>query len=128
MKLTLIIAAAATLLAAAPAFAQSGAPPKAAKPTEAQVTAVVKAIGADKAKLATYCALTKLQQQMGTLDEKKPADQKKMEALGTQADAMAQKLGPDFGKVMDGLEQVDENSAEGKKFAAILATLNSKCK
>jgi hypothetical protein len=29
--------------------------------------------------------------------------------------------------MMDGLEQVDENSAEGKKFAAILASLDTKC-
>jgi hypothetical protein len=63
---------------------------------------------------------------MGTLDEKK--DAKKMEALGMQADAEAQKLGADFEKMMDGLEQVDENSPEGKKFAAILAGLDSKCK
>ena len=128
MKLTLVIAAAAALLAAAPAFAQPAQPPKAAKPTKAQVTAVVNAIGADKAKLATYCQLAKIQQQMGTLDEKKPADQKKMETLGTQADSLAQKLGPAFSQVMDGLEQVDENSAEGKEFAAILGSLNSKCK
>ncbi len=130
--MNLKLAIAISLVAAAPAFAQGqmGGPqgPKPPKPTEAQVKNVVAAIGADKTKLATYCALTKLQQQMGGLDEKKPADMKKMEALGTQADAQAQKLGPDFGKVMDGLEQVDENSAEGKKLAAILATLNSKCK
>jgi hypothetical protein len=151
MKLKLVIAA--TLLAAAPALAQPLPPPggpqqkmappppaaqqkmapppgqqqpAAPKPTEAQVQKVVQTVGADKAKMDSYCKLMKLQQQMGTLDEKK--DAKKLQALGQQAEAEAQKLGPDFEKVMDGLEQVDENSAEGKKFAAILASLDSKCK
>jgi flagellar biosynthesis chaperone FliJ len=150
MKLKLIIAA--TLLAATPALAQPLPPPggpqqrmapppqqqpqrmapppqqqqqKVAKPTEAQVQQVVAGVSADKAKLDSYCKLMKIQQQMGTLDEKK--DAKKLQALGQQADAEAQKLGPDFEKMMDGLEQIDENSAEGKKFGAILASLDTKC-
>jgi hypothetical protein len=140
MKLKLAIAA--TLLAATPALAQPAppqgggqrmAPPpaqqqqqKAPKPTEAQVQKIVNDIGANKAKTDSYCKLMKIQQQMGSLDEKK--DAKKLEALGGQADAEAQKLGADFEKMMDGLEQVDENSAEGKKLAAILASLDGKCK
>ncbi len=137
MKFTLAIAA--TLLAVAPALAQApGAPPSrmapppgqqpppAPKPTEAQVQKVVQTISADKAKMDSYCKLAKLQQQMGALDEKK--DAKKLQALGQQADTEAQELGAYFEKMMDGLEQVDENSPEGKKFAAILAGLDSKCK
>jgi hypothetical protein len=142
MKVTLAIAA--TLLAVTPALAQQQrlpppqsapqqrmAPPQqqqqqaAPKPTEAQVQKVVADIGGNKAKLDSYCKISKLQQQMGALDEKK--DTKKLQALGQQADAEAQKLGPDFEKMMDGLEQVDENSAEGKKFGAILASLDGKC-
>ncbi len=137
MRLKLAIAA--TLLAATPALAQPappqggpgrmGPPPQqqaAPKPTEAQVQKVVQTISADKTKMDSYCKLAKLQQQMGALDEKK--DAKKMQALAQQADTEAEKLGPDFEKMMDGLEQVDENSPEGKKFAAILGTLDSKCK
>jgi hypothetical protein len=131
MNLKLVIAAVALL--ATPALAQpapKNAPPpqqKAApKPTEAQVRRVVQVVSADKAKLDVYCKVVKLQQQMGTLDEKK--DMKKLQDLGNQADAEAQKLGPEFGQVMEGLEQIDENSAEGKKFAAILGTLDAKCK
>jgi hypothetical protein len=134
MKLRLAIAA--TLLAVAPAFAQApgGPPPKmgpppqqaAPKPTEAQVQKVVQTISADKTKTDAYCKLAKIQEQMATLDEKK--DGKKLETLGQQADAEAQKLGADFEKMMDGLEQVDESSPEGKKYGAILATLDAKCK
>jgi hypothetical protein len=138
MKLNLVIAAA--LLVVTPAFAQgqmngpapkaggqmNGPPPKAAKPTKAQVQKVVQTIGADKTKLDSYCKLSKLQQQMGSLDEKK--DAKKLQDLGTQADAEAQKLGPDFDNMMAGLDQVDEKSAEGKDFAALLDGLDAKCK
>ena len=143
MKVTLAIAA--TLLAVTPALAQQQrlpppqpapqqrmAPPPqqqqqqaAPKPTEAQLQKVVNDISGNKTKLDAYCKISKLQEQMGQLDEKK--DMKKLQALGQQADAEAQKLGPDFEKVMDGLEQVDQNSAEGKKFGAILASLDTKC-
>ena len=135
MKLRLAIAV--TLLAVAPALAQAPAPrpqmappqqqpPPAPKPTKAQVQKVVNDIGANKTKLDAYCRLAKIQQQMSTLDEKK--DMNKLQALGQQADAEAQKLGPDFEKMMDGLEQVDEKSNEGKEFATILASLDGKCK
>src|ERR1700686_4137968 len=113
MNLKLAIAAA--VLIATPAFAQnqmSGPPPKAPKPTKAQVQKVVADVGGNKTKLDSYCKLSKLQAQMGALDEKK--DAKKLQDLSTLADAEATKLGPDFEKVMDGLDQVDENSAEGK--------------
>jgi hypothetical protein len=138
--MNLRLAIAATLLAVTPALAQPAPPPGGPsrmgpgpgqqqmppKPTEAQVQKVVQTIGADKAKMDAYCKVVTIQQQMSSLDEKK--DVKKLQTLSQQADAEAQKLGPDFEKVMDGLEQVDENSAEGKKFAAILATLDAKCK
>jgi ABC-type transporter Mla subunit MlaD len=104
---------------------QGGPPANAPKPTKAQVQKVVQTIGADKTKLDAYCKLNKLQEQMSQLDEKK--DAKKLQALATQADSEAQKLGPDFERMMDGLDQVDENSAEGKDFAAILGGLDGKC-
>jgi hypothetical protein len=141
MKLKLV--AAAALLAVTPALAQPLPPPggpqqrmapppgpapqqqQAPKPTEAQVRKVVQTVSADKAKLDAYCRLSNIQQQMGALDQRK--DARKLQALGQQADAEAQKIGPDFERMMDGLEQVDENSAEGKKLGAILGSLDSKC-
>jgi hypothetical protein len=127
MNLKLIIAAA--VLAATPAFAQGqmGGPnaPKAPKPTVAQVKVVLDKISADPAKVKTYCDLNKVNQAMSTVDEK---DQKKMVALGDQADKLMQQLGPDYGKIMDGLDSVDENSAEGKQYAALFTGLDAKCK
>jgi hypothetical protein len=127
MNLKLAIAIA--LIAATPAFAQGqmGGPqaPKAPKPTVAQVKAVLDGITRDKAKVAIYCQLNKVNQEMAQVDQK---DEKKMNALGEQADGLMQKLGPDYSKIMDGLDSVDENSAEGKQYAALFGTLDSQCK
>jgi len=127
MNLKLVIAA--SLLAATPALAQgtmSGPPPKAApKPTVAQVQQVLAGISKDKAKVATYCQLNKVNEQMSQVSEK---DQKKMQTLGEQADALMQKLGPDYAKIMEGLDSVDENSAEGKQYAALFQPLDAQCK
>ena len=100
-----------------PAFGQApmgGSP--APKPTKADVQRVIQTISGDKAKIETYCDLAKLNQQMAQADEKK--DTKTSQALGQKADDLAQKLGPDFIKLMDGLDHVDDNSGEGKDIAA----------
>jgi hypothetical protein len=128
MNLKLVVAIA--VLAATPAFAQgqmsgpSGS--KAPKPTKADVTKVLSSITSDKTKLSAYCDLAKLNQQMAQADEKK--DTKTLQDLGPKADALMQKLGPDYAKLMDGLDQVDENSAEGKEFAASFDGLDKQCK
>jgi hypothetical protein len=127
MNLKLVIAAA--ILAAMPAFAQgqmSGPnAPKAPKPTVAAVKGVLDKISADPAKVKIYCQLNTVNQQMSQVDEK---DQKKMQTLGDEADKLMQQLGPDYAKIMDGLDSVDENSAEGKQYAALFAGLDGKCK
>ena len=121
MKLNLV--AAVCVLAVVPAFAQA---PKAPKPTKADAQKVLASISADKGKMQTFCDLGKLNDQMGALDEKK--DAKKLEALGKQADALAQKLGPDYAKLMDGMEQLDEKSADGKDIMAAFENLGKQCK
>jgi hypothetical protein len=127
MNLKLVVAI--SLLATMPAFAQgqmSAPGNKAPKPTKADVQKVVQSISSDKAKTQSYCDLAKLNQQMSGLDEKK--DAKTLQDLGTKADALVEKLGPDYAKLMDGLDQVDENSAEGKDFATSLDALDKLCK
>ena len=62
------------------------------KPTKADVQKVVQMIMADKAKDQAYCQLSKINDQMAEAQEKK--DQKKMDALANQADALVQKIGP----------------------------------
>jgi hypothetical protein len=127
MNLKLIFAI--SVLAVTPAFAQGqmgGPPANVPKPTKADAQKVVQQIGGDKGKLQTYCDLGKLNQQMAAADEKK--DTKTLQNLGPKADALAEKLGPDYNKLMDGLEQVDENSQEGKDIAAAFDSLDKQCK
>jgi hypothetical protein len=127
MNLKLVIAVVA--LAAMPVLAhaqQKGAPPPAAKPpTKAEVQKVVNQIKGDKAKLDVYCQISKLGDQAQAAAEKK--DQKKMDDINKQAEALAQKLGPDYMKLMDGMEEVDPESKEGKDLIAILDTLDESC-
>jgi hypothetical protein len=127
MNLKLIVAI--SVLAVTPALAQGqmGSPSaNVPKPTKADAQKVVQSIGSDKAKLQSYCDLGKLNQQMAAADEKK--DTKTLQDLGPKADALADKLGPDYNKLMDGLDQVDENSADGKEIAAAFDSLDKQCK
>ena len=128
MNLKLIVAI--SILAATPAFAQmqkqGGPPPNIPKPTKAAAQKVVAAIGADKAKLQIYCDLAKLNELMAAAGEKN--DNKTLETLGAKADDLAQKLGPDYVNLMDGLEQLDENSPVGKDIGSTFDTLDKQCK
>jgi hypothetical protein len=117
-----------TLIAAAPAFAQGqtgGASPKAPKPTKADVQKVVKTISGDKAKTKLYCDLTRLNDEIAAADEKK--DTKKVEALGKQIETAEDKLGPDYVNMINGLEQIDPDSKEGKDLFAVLEPLEDLC-
>jgi hypothetical protein len=121
MNLKLVVAT--CVLAAVPAFAQT--PPAGPKPTKADVQKVVQIISADKAKTATYCDLGKLDDQIGEAQDKK--DQKKVDELTKQSDAMSQKLGPEYISLMTGLQQIDPTSPEGKDFSTALEALDKLC-
>jgi S1-C subfamily serine protease len=96
------------------------------KPTTADVQKLVQSIGGDEAKLKTYCDIGKLQAQMNQAEQNK--DSKTVEALGTKADNLAKQLGPDYNKVMAGLDQIDPGSAEGKRYTALFRPLFTQCK
>jgi len=132
MNVKLIIAVAA--LAALPALAQAqqkGAPPPAkaapaAKaPSKAEVQKVVNQIKGDKTKLDSYCQIGKLGDQAQAAAEKK--DQKKMEDINKQVDALSQKVGPDYVKLMGTMEEVDPDSKEGKELIALFDSLDASC-
>lgn len=117
-----------SILLTTPAFGQGqkNAPPTAPKPTKADVQKVVQTISADKTKMQAYCELAKLSQQMEQADKNK--DTATLQNLGQKADSLAQKLGPDYAKLMDGLDQMDPTSREGKEFADTLGRLDQQCK
>jgi hypothetical protein len=118
-------AVAVFLIAAVPvcAHAQQIAPPKA---TKADAERVVKIISGDKAKTQQFCELAKLDDQIGEAESKK--DTKKVEELTQQLGGMEQKLGPEYMSFMDGVQQVDPNSAEGKEITTVLDALDKLCK
>ena len=120
MKLKLVAAISALAI---PALAH--AQPKATKPTKADAQNVVQIITSDKVKTQAYCALKKLENEVKAAAQKNDAA---LEALSKQAESLvANKLGPEYFKLMDGLEQVDSNSSEAKEFMSILSELDKSC-
>jgi len=121
MKLKLI--AAISALAAIPALAH--AQPNVPKPTKADAQNVVQIITSDKVKTQAYCALKKRENEVKAAAQKNDAA---LEALSKQAGSLvANKLGSEYFKLMDGLEQVDPNSSEAKEFMSILSELDKSC-
>jgi hypothetical protein len=127
MKLKFVIAISAFAAMAAVAQAKQGeTPPAAPKPTLAQVQKVVQIIRGNKTKLQQYCEIARLDPQIAEAVLKN--DPNTLEALVTQADDLARKIGPEYVTMMDGLPQVDENSGEGTQIAAALDSLDKLCK
>ena len=121
MKLKLIASISALVATAALAHAQPNVP----KPTKADAQNVVQIITSDKVKTQAYCALKKLENEVKAAAQKNDAA---LEALSKQAESLvANKLGPEYFKLMDGLEQVDPNSSEAKEFMSILSQLDKNC-
>lgn len=131
MKMNLKLLVAICAIAALPfmAHAQQGnrnqPPPAGPKPTSADVQRVVAIITADKAKTQAYCDMIKLEDQISEAEQAK--DGKKAEQLANQADRVAQKLGPEYNKLMDNLQQIDPGSSEGQKLSAGFAPLDKHC-
>jgi septal ring factor EnvC (AmiA/AmiB activator) len=100
MKATFVAAVAVMAALSAPALAQEKAPPPASK---ADVQKLVDTIKGDKAKLAQFCEVMKLDEQAAAASEKN--DQKKVEELSKQEDEISKKISPDFDKVMSALSE-----------------------
>ena len=110
--------------AAVPVYAQAQKP-NTAKVTTADVQKVVTLISGDKANTQTYCDIGKLNEQIEEADEKK--DVKKTEELSQQIDALGKKLGPEYAALMDGLQEVDPESEDGKKIGLMFEPLHKLC-
>ena len=127
MTLKLLVAVTLSITVPVIAFAQKASPTKTApKPTIAQVRKLVQMISSNKAKLKAFCDANQLEQQMEEAERQK--DSQALEALNAKADALERQISPEYTKVMDGLEEVDPNSAEGKQFATVINTLMKQCK
>jgi hypothetical protein len=127
MRLKLFVAVTIFVTASNATFAQNDDPAnQAPKPTLADAQKVVQTISSDKTKLQAYCELGKLQDQMEKAEEGN--DTKAVDALVAKADALGQQIGPEYLRIVEGLEEVDPNSAEGQRFAAVFNTLHENCK
>ena len=73
-------------------------------------------------KTQAYCDLTKLYDQVEAAEQKNDTN---LEAL--KANALVDKLGPEYLKMAEGLEQVDLTSSEGKELLSILLELDKLC-
>ncbi len=111
------------LLAGAPAYAQPAKPT--VKATKADADKVVKVITADKAKTKAYCDMAKLGEQIDAAEQKK--DQKTVDALSKQMDALSDKVGPEYVSFMTKMQDVDPNSKEGQDINASLEGLDKLC-
>jgi hypothetical protein len=96
------------------------------KPTMEEAEKLVQTISGDTNKLHAYCDLSRLPDRMEKAQEAN--DAKTIDELLVKADALEQSLGPDFQKVSNGLDLVEPNSAEGRKFATVFSSLQAKCK
>jgi hypothetical protein len=127
MRLKLFVAVTIFVTASNATFAQNDDPAnQAPKPTLADAQKVVQTISSDKTKLQAYCELGKLQDQMEKAEEGN--DTKAVDALVAKADALGQQIGPEYLRIVEGLEEVDPNSAEGQKFAGVFNALHEKRK
>jgi hypothetical protein len=125
MKLKLVAAISALAIPALAHAQQGGPQSNVPKPTKADAQNVVQIITSDKVKTQAYCDLTKLEDQVKALQQN--TDAKTVEALTKQAEALIDKLGSEYYKLMDGLEQVDPKSSEAKEFMSILSELDKRC-
>jgi hypothetical protein len=126
MRLKLFATVTILVTASIAAFAQVDEPDNEAPPTIEDVQKLVQTISGDKAKLKAYCELGNLYERVEKAEEKN--DMKELGALGVKVDSLEKQVGPDYRRVMDGLGEVDPNSAEGQKLTAVFEPLHEQCK
>ena len=125
MRLKLVAAISALAIPVLAYARQSGPQSNVPQPTKADAQNVVQIITSDKVKTQAYCDLIKLEDQVKALQQN--TDAKTVEALTKQAEALIDKLGPEYFKLMDGLERVDPKSSEAEEFMSILSELDKSC-
>ena len=118
-KIACILAVLGTLTASAQA--QQSVP----KPTKADAVKLVQIISTNKTKVANYCKLANLGEEIRKASEAR--DNGKLQRLGKQADDLGKSLGPEFVRLNVGLDQINPESKEGKELSAELEKLDTFC-
>ena len=120
MKLKLI-----AVISALAIPALTHAQPNVPKTTKADAQNVVQIITSDEVKMQAYCDLGKLFDQIQVAKENN--DSNTIQALGKQLRPLVDKLGPEYVKVIKGMDQVDLTSSEGNELLSILSELDNRC-
>jgi hypothetical protein len=118
-KIACMLAVLGTLTASAQA--QQSVP----KPTKADAVKLVQIISTNKTKVATYCKLANLGEEIRKASEAR--DNSTLQRLGKQADDLEKALGPEFIRLNVGLDQINPESKEGKELSAELEKLDTFC-
>ena len=121
MEVKLITAILVTAAMASAALAQGPSTEK----LKADAQEVVKIIGGDSAKVQAYCETIKLGDQMDQAEQNNDSD--KAEGLSKKIDELNQKLGPEYLKLGQDLQDVDPNSPDGLELGRTLASLDKLC-
>jgi hypothetical protein len=125
MHLKALTAIAIFFITPGASFAQDEPSNQAPKPTLAGVQHLAEVITGDKSKIRAYCELGGIHDQLRQALDKQ--DAKEIDALIAKADALEQQLGPEYDKVIEGLELIDLSSAEGQEIADVFKALQEKC-
>jgi hypothetical protein len=91
----------------------------------ADVQRLAEEIAGDKSKLEAYCTLGKVHDEIQQAIENN--DLGAIEAVTARTNALEQTLGLEYDRVIDGLDQIDLNTAEGQQLADVFKTLQDKC-
>jgi len=111
-------------LSAMPAYAQGQQPDIAKLKAEAQN--VFKIISSDKLKAQTFCEIADLSDQLDQAEGRQ--DAKKAGELSQKMDELGRKLGPEYTALVDGLQDMDPNSPDGREIGSIVEKLDDLCK
>ena len=121
MEVKLITAILVTAAMASAALAQGPSTEK----LKADAQEVVKIISSDSARVQAYCETIKLGDQMDQAEQNNDSD--KAEGLSKKIDELNQKLGPEYLKLGQDLQDVDPNSPDGLELGRTLAALDKLC-
>jgi hypothetical protein len=94
-------------------------------PTLEDVQHLTEMIGSDKYKLRAYCELGKLHDETRQAVEYNDTDA--IAAVTDKTNAFERQLGPEYDKVLNGIDQIDFSSDEGQRIAAAFYSLQQKC-
>ena len=92
---------------------------------KADAQEVVKIISGDSARVQAYCETIKLGDQMDQAEQNNDSD--KAEGLSKKIDELNQKLGPEYLKLGQDLQDIDPNSQDGLELGRTLAALDKLC-